>query len=495
MPTIQAQDIVDAVIQDLQNQTTNRSALYDYTDRIHQRILRESQWRFLLSDPQRFVTMPGVASYSLISGSAPAGVFQTNLDLTDFYNVAPDSVYNLTAWTKIYEDPDDNTTLNYIVLRDGSLRYGYPRTYSMSLADPGVLTLKPVPDNQNFYYPVPETPVVTFTPVSGCLLPTRLYYGVVTFTDSVGGESTPCVIPFTIVVPAGNVLVVESPDPPPGGGIAGNQAVYSGWNLYLGYAIGDYNLQNYDPIAIGTNWEEPITGAYQGTVSIPNAVNIPVGGTNPELSISSAGFLSTEVTGSVQPQSVWALLDPNGNLWNVSLDNTGALQTTEIPLGGAVNLLTYIYLTDTDGTYVWKLTVDTSGLLESTVIGTASDFPYAKIPPTTSTLQPLNAYVIQFRYYKSRNQIANPTDVLQIPYVYKDIVVAGVAYLASKYLDQLAARAISANTLAYKKDFDEGLSQIRRDLRINYRKTDFIAPDVTTQYVVGNQQGIPTMGW
>ena len=73
MSEIQAQDVVNAVIQDSQNQTTNRTALYDYVDRIHQRILRESQWRFLLSDPQTFVTMPGVSSYTLVSGTPPAG--------------------------------------------------------------------------------------------------------------------------------------------------------------------------------------------------------------------------------------------------------------------------------------------------------------------------------------------------------------------------------------------------------------------------------------
>ncbi len=107
----------------------------------------------------------------------------------------------------------------------------------------------------------------------------------------------------------------------------------------------------------------------------------------------------------------------------------------------------------------------------------------------------MNAYVIQFRYYRKRNPIVNPTDVLQIPYMYKDIVIAGVNYLANLYMNRNDGVQPSAKSSIWKRDFEQGLAQIRRDLRINYRKTDFISPDPASQYVVGNQQGIPTMGW
>src|ERR1017187_6388770 len=120
MPVILAQDIVNAAIQDSQVQTTNRTALYDYTDRIHQRILRESQWRFLLSDPQTFVTMPGISGYNLTSGAAPPGVFQTPLRLTNFNFIAPGSVYDLTHAVKLEEDYDEQTTLHALIYRDGS---------------------------------------------------------------------------------------------------------------------------------------------------------------------------------------------------------------------------------------------------------------------------------------------------------------------------------------------------------------------------------------
>jgi hypothetical protein len=492
MPTIQAQDIVNAVIQDSMVQTTNRTALYDYTDRVHQRILRESQWRFLLSDPQTFVTMPGVSSYTLIEGTPPAGSFSTGLNLTNFGNLDPSSVYSLTTWTKLYEDPDDNTTLNYYNFRDGSLRYGYPRTYSNSISNPGTILLKPCPDDQNLYYPVPETPVATFVTSSGSLLPPRLYYGVVTFVDSLGGESTQCVIPFTVVVPAGSVLTVDSPNPVPGGGISGNQTSYSYWNVYVGPSINNYSKQNAIPIPIGTSWTEPSTGV-TAAITAPTQFPLYPGSVGAFLSINSAGNLITTQGDTpivVPPFESFTLSE--GGLWFVTLNSSGILETVQAGpgLSNPVGFYPYMLLKAVDGPTIWQVSLNSIGQLQATNV---SGITF--IPPATSTIQPINAYVIQFRYYASRNQIVNPTDVLQIPYAYKDIVISGVNYLACMYMDRNDSREPSAKTMTYKRDFDAGLAQIRRDLRINFRKTDFIAPDVVSQYVVGNQQGIPTMGW
>lgn len=494
MPVIQAQDIVNAAIQDSQSQTTNRSALYDYTDRIHQRILRESQWRFLLSDPQVFVTMPGVGSYTLVSGTPPAGSYQTPNLLTNFANIAPGSMFNLTTWTKIEEDSDTQTTLNYIVQRDGSLRYGYPRTYYNSIANPGTITLKPVPDSQNQYFPVPETPEVGYTP--GGSLPARIYYGVVTFVDSLNGESTQCVIPFTIAIPAGYLLTVSSPNPSMGG-IAGNQAVYGWWNVYVGLQQNNYIRQNFAPINIGTNFTEGVLGISSGNLPVPSVTALPPAANNTALSITNTGFLETTTfSGPVLP-TFWAISDTSGNWWEVTTNGSGQLITVSIPQTPATtNVYSAIYLTDTSNISTWKITVTTGGQLQSTVFTTPpTTAAFNGVPPQKTTIQPLAAYVIQFRYYMTRNKIANPTDVLQIPYAYKDIVIAGVNYLASMYIDIAANREPSAKTLTWKRDFDQGLSQIRRDIRINFRKTDFISPDTVSQYVVGNQQGIPTMGW
>jgi len=495
MATIQAQDVVNAVIQDSQNQTTNRPALYDYVDRVHQRILRESQWRFLLSDPQTFVTMPGVSSYTLVNGTAPAGSFATNLALSDFANIAPGSVYNLTTFTKIEEDSDNQTSLNYIINRDGSLRYGPPRTYANRISSPGTIDLKPVPDQYNVYYPVPETPVVTYA--AGGSLPARIYYGVVTFVDSLGGESTPCVLPFTIAVPAGCIVTVSSPNATMGN-VAGNQATYGWWNLYIGYAVNAYNRQNFAPIQLGTSWTEPILGIATGTLQVPSNVALSPSNNNTILAINASGqLITTKLAAPVLP-AFWALVDSNNAWWAVITNaTTGMLQTVSVPVNAnTTSAYSAIYLTDTSNISTWKLTVTTGGQLVSTLYSTPpTTAAFNGQPPTVASIQPLNAYVIQFRYYKARNVIANPTDVLQIPYQYKDIVIAGVNYLANMYMDLAANAARSEKTAQWKRDFEAGLAQIRRDLRVSYRKTDFIGPDTMSQYVVANQQGIPTMGW
>lgn len=494
MPVIQAQNIVNAAIQDSQNQTTNRTALYDYTDRVHQRILRESKWRFLLSDPQVFVTMPGVGSYTLVSGTPPAGAFPTNNQLTNFLNIAPGSVFNLSTWTKLEEDDDAETTLNYIINRDGSLRYGYPRTYSNSIANPGTITLKPVPDDQNLYYPIPETPFVTY--VQGGSLPERIYWGVVTFQDNFQGESTQCAIPFTIAIPAGYLLQVTSPNPAMGG-ISGNQAIYGWWNVYVGAVQNNYNRQNVAPINIGTNWTEGVLGINTGTLAVPSMTPLPPINNDTFLAITNTGFLETINYGTPVLPSFWALEDTSGNWWEVTTNSAGHLITQSIAQTPATtNVYTAIYLTDTSAISTWKITVTTGGQLTATVFTTPPTTAAINgQPPATSTIQPLNAYVIQFRYYMQRNQIVNPTDVLQIPYQYKDIVIAGVNYLTARYSNVGRATGVNQSVLDYKAEFEAGLMQIRRDLKAQFRKVDFISPDTVTQYQVGNQQGIPTMGW
>lgn len=496
MPVIQAQDIVNAAIQDSQSLTTNRPALYDYTDRIHQRILRESQWRFLLSDPQQFVTIPGVATYTLVSGTAPAGSFQTNLNLTNFANIAPGSVFDLTTGTQLFEDSDVQMVQKSIINKDGSLRKGFPRTYSNSIYNPGTITIMPVPDGENLYYPVPETPVVISAYNAGCTLPTRIYFGVVTFVDSLGGEGTPCAIPFTIAVPAGYQVTVESPNASIGQ-IAGNQASYGYWNLYMGYSLGVYNRQNFTPINIGTSWTEPILGISTGTLQVPSTSNLPPGPQGTVLSITNSGFLGTTTLGQPVYPSFWAIEDTNGILWQVSTNGSGILTTTQVaPNPGLINVYNAIYLTDVSNISTWKITVSITGQLQSTVYSTPPTTAAVNgIPPTSPSIQPLNAYVIQFRYYQTRNQIVNPTDVLQIPYAYKDIVIAGVNHLTNLYRDPGGQPEPSAKANEWKQYFERGLAQIRRDLRVNYRKTDFIGPDPTSQYVVANQEGIPTMGW
>ena len=117
-------------------------------------------------------------------------------------------------------------------------------------------------------------------------------------------------------------------------------------------------------------------------------------------------------------------------------------------------------LTDLSGISTWKITVTPAGFLQAVLYSTPpTTAAINSQPPQTSTIQPLNAYVIQFRYYRMRNPIVNPTDVLQIPYMYKDIVIAGVNYLANLYMNRNDGVQPSAKSNIWKRDFEQGLAQ------------------------------------
>lgn len=95
-------------------------------------------------------------------------------------------------------------------------------------------------------------------------------------------------------------------------------------------------------------------------------------------------------------------------------------------------------------------------------------------PPTTSTIEPLDGYVIEFQYIEKRAPLANVTDILQIPDDYKDVVIEGVNARAFKYLNLLEQATVS------KQLFEEGLRDLVRDMNTYRDGVDFIRPDQAT---------------
>ena len=55
-------------------------------------------------------------------------------------------------------------------------------------------------------------------------------------------------------------------------------------------------------------------------------------------------------------------------------------------------------------------------------------------PPTSSNLVPMDGFLMSFSYFKQRPKIIYADDILQIPDVYFDIMVAGTNWLACLYL-------------------------------------------------------------
>src|SRR5260221_8790478 len=89
--TTPASDIVACVSQDvravLANSGTDQVILLDYINRITNELLRFSRWKFLEGGPQVFLTTPGVTDYYIGTGAAPAGTVNTNLLLSDVFQI------------------------------------------------------------------------------------------------------------------------------------------------------------------------------------------------------------------------------------------------------------------------------------------------------------------------------------------------------------------------------------------------------------------------
>jgi hypothetical protein len=478
--TITAGSVIDSVIQDGQVQTTNRTALMDYLNRVHLRMLRESQWIFLRSEEQRFITQPDASDYWIGTGNPPPGCVQTGLNISNIASIIPDYVFDFTNQRQLTQDSTSVLTTATLKFKDGTFRSSQPRTYLHEYNFPGVLHLYPPPDNNNAYTPIPSSPVCNYT-AGGVLAWQRNYYILVTIVDSTGNESLPCVQYSNIVVPAGNLLTVDTPELDVS---SASLVTYGFYNVYVATSLNSpFYLQNSTPIAVGSIWTEPSTGVTDTIgpmlqYNVLNSLDQLFG-----ITVQLTGTLTaTSQLGGSIPGSIF-LTDTSGQVWEVGLDSLGNLTTTAVVGPHVPGLI----LSDSAG-IAWQLGVLTNGTLFTTNRGPASNFRFpSPLPPSTSSIAPLLGYVIGFHYQQQRTQITTPTQFLQIPYQYFDVVVAGVNYYANLYTSK--ADDLGVKIGVWKKEFMEGLAQMRRDLRINFRNNDVILSDPATQYQIGTQSG------
>jgi hypothetical protein len=176
--------------------------------------------------------------------------------------------------------------------------------------------------------------------------------------------------------------------------------------------------------------------------------------------------------------------DLSDNTFLLSIDNDGLLFSTTIP-GIQQFHANPIILAD-DNSIGWQVIVQPDGTLRTINVGPVEGLTLPSTnPPTNSALTPIYGYVIAFRYQMERQRITDASQMLQVPYQYFDVVLAGVNYYASLYTAK--AEDLSVKVAVWKKEFLDGLKQIRRDLRINFRNTDVILPDSATQYQIRGQ--------
>lgn len=434
---------------------------------------------FLKSQPQRFITEPGATKYFIGTGAAPGGCVNTGLSLSDVASIVPDSVFDLTNACQLTQDSAVVKNQDVFLYKDGNPRTGRPKSYGYWYNDPGVFHLFPIPDNQNLYYPVPASPLLGT--VAGGVLGQRTYYVVATFVDSLNNEGTASPQPSTIYVPFGQLLQVQSPEPEIP---SGTNVTYGYWNVYVGTSFtGPFWKQNLAPIPIGEVWTESNLGFITG---LRPAQSFSLGSPNGTMWNISAQHTGTLVATPENPGPFvnYYLVDTNRVTYGLQINNVGTLSTTVVP-GPQPALSAPILLDDGAGT-TWQVTVSTGGLLVATPVGPTSSFTLpSNNPPTNPTITPISGYVIGFQYQQERKQIANTTDVLQIPFQYFDVVVAGVNYFANLYTSK--PDDLNVKVAVWKKEFMDGLAQIRRDLRVNFRNTDVIMPDRATQYHINGQ--------
>jgi hypothetical protein len=94
-----------------------------------------------------------------------------------------------------------------------------------------------------------------------------------------------------------------------------------------------------------------------------------------------------------------------------------------------------------------------------------------RIFPTTNNVAKLYGYIIEFRYFRTRKQLTDPTQILQVPDDYKDIMCAGVNWLGYKYLD------MPGKATEWQQIFMSGIHQMVTDKNLFPRGTEWIRPD------------------
>jgi len=91
-------------------------------------------------------------------------------------------------------------------------------------------------------------------------------------------------------------------------------------------------------------------------------------------------------------------------------------------------------------------------------------------PPTSNSLESLEGYLIEFKYFKRRVPVTTAAQVIQIPDDYFDVVVAGLTYKTFHYLFR------PQEAQQWFQLYREGMTQMIRDQNLD-RGFEYIKPD------------------
>lgn len=176
-------------------------------------------------------------------------------------------------------------------------------------------------------------------------------------------------------------------------------------------------------------------------------------------------------------------------------ESTGPVQATQISIPANSVLVVHppqpgVTTSGTGVSYnrykVYVSTTEGSELLQSTSVSTTSTWqePNGGLiagvgVPTSSTLSPLNGFIIQFRYFKKITRLTSLSDSLLIPPRYIDVVIAGVNWLGAQY--NPADGRGSKKMTDWFAVYNSGVVSMIRDTNPFPGTELFIRPDVDTR--------------
>ncbi len=268
--TTTGQDIVDCTSQDVRTLLASSGAdatiLLDYTNRVQQRILRDSRWEYLQSAPKYFVTEDEQTDYWVgAAGSNPLGSVDTGLNLSDFDRVKDDSVYDRSNF-RLLKRIDTPPNAPALQDRSGVSRPTRPALFRHDPFDSGnTINIYPAPDNQNSFQPVPAAPNLEAT--AGGALALRTYFVRITLVDSLGNQSAPSAASRQ-TIPASSLLKVKSPRLLISTYASG--VSIAGYKVYASATENAEVLQNSGAtVSLGSDWTEGAGGLETATASVP----------------------------------------------------------------------------------------------------------------------------------------------------------------------------------------------------------------------------------
>lgn len=276
---VTAQQVVNSLSTDFQQRIAPEDPIVlDYINRVQLKLLRISRWQFLLSPPQRFVTQRDRSDYWIGPVSqGPLDVVDTGLNITNLGPIKTDTFFDRSNF-HLLSRTQEQLLASQFAFRDSSSKKGIPRSWRNAPDTPCVINLYPAPDNQNNFQPVPEAPACSTTP--GGTLPSRVYFIVTTFVDSLGNESAAS-DEQRIFIPANNLLIVQAPQEIPS---AASGIAYNRFNVYIFNAgastdatagAGQETLATQaGPLSTTGFYLEPSTGFLTGGVSAPTDNNL-----------------------------------------------------------------------------------------------------------------------------------------------------------------------------------------------------------------------------